>query len=854
MPDLFMKKTCFFLKKMFAFFVVSIAALVFSQKALAASGAIANCQTGEKCTLGEFLFDDNYTPITSATCTLTSYDPSGASFLGVGLTAAADGWYGYEFTAPETVGYYRSQICCQSGDDDLCLDKSFEVSTAVDSVSADEIASAVWSYSSRTMSGFGNLIADIWSYSSRNLSGFGTLIADLWGHTSRTLTGTQATNITNITNDVASIEAAVAENRRLLEQIVNKPVIQNFLEESVDLNVKIEKSKDIADSLFIKNQYIVSRVWLLSSRWNKLSEKELLSSIMDLNSFMGEETEGKDSDSVFGVITWLSDSWSWPVNEEIKDQARAVKASFTTVQKILGSEGKSKAALEEMKDLGSFLARLEKLIGDNTDRADKKTLFGFLKDTGELAVVLDNRESEVNSLLADWEKKPKTASKLSDTISDLSKKIMAVNRIPKAVLALTSSVVKETAEKRLKNQLLAMRGLIASNRLLLAKGPSMPLANTWLEEGSIVFKSLVTNPSKIISQKVSLKYYLPPEVKKENIIETDEGLTVNFDAEKNQYYVEGEFTLAAGETKTLSVKVADIWIISKDEVESLRQQAEELSRPLEKTSFFAQGITLKSDIDVSLNKILVLQEGKITPEEKIRAFREAQIELSSVKTKIDALKGLVTQASSSGTFFGFVGGTQTLAVWGLIIILLAGFVFLAVYMKIIAGNNNSKGGSEKPAPAKLTAKTESVKTAKVKSPQGQFMKSILIFFAFGLISAAVSGVVVRRITVSALAEKEKVEEGSRVAEEKTIPESKIEEEPLSEKETLRVLVDVPESSAVNVREFPKLGSSVLVKLKSSQEAEALDVCDDWIKVSFSSGDGISEPLVGWVSKDFLTLQ
>jgi hypothetical protein len=39
--------------------------------------------------------------------------------------------------------------------------------------------------------------------------------------------------------------------------------------------------------------------------------------------------------------------------------------------------------------------------------------------------------------------------------------------------------------------------------------------------------------------------------------------------------------------------------------------------------------------------------------------------------------------------FGFVGGVQALAVWGLVVILVAGFVFLAIYLRMIAGKPRS---------------------------------------------------------------------------------------------------------------------------------------------------------------------
>ena len=80
------------------------AALAFPKGALAAAGAKVTCDSEATCTIGEFLYDDSYTPIASASCTLTSLYPDGSAFLGVGLTAGVEGWYSHGFTAPETTG------------------------------------------------------------------------------------------------------------------------------------------------------------------------------------------------------------------------------------------------------------------------------------------------------------------------------------------------------------------------------------------------------------------------------------------------------------------------------------------------------------------------------------------------------------------------------------------------------------------------------------------------------------------------------------------------------------------------------------------------------------------------------
>ena len=151
------------------------------------------------------------------------------------------------------------------------------------------------------------------------------------------------------------------------------------------------------------------------------------------------------------------------------------------------------------------------------------------------------------------------------------------------------------------------------------------------------------------------------------------------------------------------MRTSDIWFVSTEELQSLKKQTDSLLKPLEKTAYFAQGVTLQSDIEVALDKIKFNQERAETPEEKLFTYSESVIELKSVKQKIDKLKDISSQVSSTGTMLGFVGATQTLAVWGLIIIMSAGFVFLMIYMRKL---------SSTPVVVKKVSKTKK-KTAKV---------------------------------------------------------------------------------------------------------------------------------------------
>jgi hypothetical protein len=511
------------------------------------------------------------------------------------VSGDGDGWYAYEFTAPADTGYYRAQVCCTVSGEDMCIDKSFEVSTGGGGATASEVADAVWGYSNRTLSGFGSLVSDIWGNSDRTLSSFGTLTRDIWLNASRTLTGEQGEALDGLNTDgvdLSEIERVVKENRLLLEELVHEPIIQNFIEEEPvpDVGEKLKETESVVSALYINQQYVTSKTGSVVSNWSGYSEDEALDTIMELNSVLGEETDSASGESIFAQINWLRSSWGWDQVDDIYDQTLAVKKSIDWSQKTLATQGKSQAVYKEMANAIRYLDTLEILLGDSSNTATNRTLYGKIQETEDLANILDKRQEEVGSLITGLAKGEDVES-TEDEATSLFKRILAVNKIPNANIVINKSYNDLEIAKVVKNRLLGMYALIDANKKLLALGVGEALANTWVEEGSMVFKSLVTNPSTLIEQEVPLKYYLPPEVREEDVISVEDGLTLGYDAEADKYFVEGTFTLKPGETKTLSVKVDDIWVITDGEVESLRKQAEELAKPLNGTSYYAQGVT-----------------------------------------------------------------------------------------------------------------------------------------------------------------------------------------------------------------------------------------------------------------------
>lgn len=864
------------------------AALVLPIGTRAASGNVQVCQPSSSCQVGEFLYDDNYSPITSATCTITSRNPDGTVLLNASAMTASvqgDGWYYKDVSTPATEGLYRTQVCCTSGSDYLCLDKSFEVkvdaavSGVADAVwnadrssyntagsfgevmqnaipSTSDIASATWGYSNRSLSTFGDLVTNVWNYSSRSSStDLGDLVANIWGYSDRTLTGADLdsgslavkSDVTGSTT-INNISAELAQTNSLLEQIIKKPILENSLENGpvVSLESKIDETQKVATQLNARIKYIRSKIGYVDSKWSQLSNAQVSKSIADINLQIGTKAAGNQA-SVLGVSTWIDEQWEWQEIKAVQAQATALQNRLSALQAEIDKKGKTTRAKNEIKAVMIAAEKIQTLMGNDSSSSKSKTVSNRLNEVVRIAQSYQSKSIELSKLYNLINQGQQGAFDVQT--DQLSRDVAAINFIPKVQKNILAK--PETGEKGLKNKILSLLGMIDANKQFLAKKPGDAMASTWLELGSIVFKTLITNPSEKISQEVPVKYYLPKEIKRENILEIESSLSVDYDSEKDQYFAKGNYELKPGESKTLTIRVDDaIFAFNEDEINGMKKQAEELAEPLKNTSYFAQGATLKSDIDVSLNKILSLQKSANTPEEKIRAYRESKILMDATGEKLDKLKEIAASAGSVNTLFGFVGGAQVLAVWGLVIILITGFVGLALYLRMIKGG--SLKGQELGIKSHGRSKTKSFDEEfeieqNKKGHKGFKMAAISIITVVGVgltggfIATNLNGPRAGNSQVSDVNESKKIVLGEATESAQLQEELKGEE----------VQLFVPNESTVVVLKEPTIDSEVLADLGLSQPVQRLATSGSWTKVVINRGQ--SEKIVGWVDGDFIEI-
>jgi len=801
-----------------------------------------NCSTSANCTIGEFLYDDSYTPDATASCTIVSRYPNGNAFISpaAAMTASASGWYSYTATIGTTEGIYPSQICCTTVNAEyLCLDKTFKV--VAPSSAGGATAAEVWSYENRSLTSFGTLVADIWNYSTRSLSSFGNLVADIWSRDTRTLTSTDSAALVTSIAEIKEIKKVVQENRLVLEQLVNKPIVKTFIDENPlpDLSVKLEQTKTAAANLYSITQNLKSRASLLSQKWPTLSESETKSQLKELIAIFKQDINQKDSNTI-ATTNWLKTSWNSSILLSLSDQAQAAQSQLENLQNDMYLYGKGNDSNVFSPAL-SHIQKLDELVGTSLATSSDLNLFGFIKKVTEQITYLDNQHAEGIKIITEIKKD--TTKDHSAIIAAYSNEILSSNLLPQVDSFFIKSIKTNTPV----NKVLGLMAIVDTNKLLLAANTGQTVKNIWLEEGSIVFRAVAINPSHTLSQKVSIKYYLPTELKKEQIIKYDPELTIDYDPVEDALYAAGEITLAPNQTQTFLVEVEDIWTFKQEEIDSLKTQVNELTVLLKNTGSFAQATSIKSDIIVTLNKILLRQTQAVTPENRIRTYRESLLEMNGIEEKITSLKELVIRSGTSGGAFGFLGGMQTITIWGIILIVIAGFAFLTIYLNALRSENKINKAEQKEVAENAPVEHDTIYHPALKYRHRETKRHpihraariasiVLLVSGFGSIAAS--------LTLKAA-------QSRPVALVSPSPDAVVLGTTSDDKYPIETYLKLPDSGKVPVRSAPAITAPEIMSLIDVDKVYVFRLIDGWAQIGLSDKDSDK---AWWVNKQYLKLK
>jgi hypothetical protein len=250
-------------------------------------------------------------------------------------------------------------------------------------------------------------------------------------------------------------------------------------------------------------------------------------------------------------------------------------------------------------------------------------------------------------------------------------------------------------------------------------------------------------------------------------------------------------------------------------------------------------VSLTSDINTKLDQIASLISAVVTPEDKIKAYRQSMVLKNSVDDDLAALKSLVGQSSAQGNLLGFVGGSQTISVWGIIIIVIAGFVFLTIYMKKLMSKTGRevKEIKEELAPGVLVP--EPAQKQIQAAPSNPAAGFIVVMLITGLLSAGSAAYVVNNIVTKNYEQKMAVLGTETIAPAAT--SAPVESFGTGTGGQYLVVVSDTASGFVSVMNTPD--GTELVKVKPGDKLPFLDEQNGWYKVTLENGS------IGWISKD-----
>ena len=161
---------------------------------------------------------------------------------------------------------------------------------------------------------------------------------------------------------------------------------------------------------------------------------------------------------------------------------------------------------------------------------------------------------------------------------------------------------------------------------------------------------VATNPSDEKTNTIPIKVYLPPEIKdREDIIDTG-GLELKYDSKECMYYVKkDDVELKPHEVRVFTVEVEDVWFISEERLDHLRERGKLAMARLEGSEHYDAGKKIADTVYERLDSITASQNDEtIDRKDYIAVYRGSIYGLEQIKEDIETIEkyaGLVSGAS-----------------------------------------------------------------------------------------------------------------------------------------------------------------------------------------------------------------
>lgn len=124
---------------------------------------------------------------------------------------------------------------------------------------------------------------------------------------------------------------------------------------------------------------------------------------------------------------------------------------------------------------------------------------------------------------------------------------------------------------------------------------------------NISLKVVAVNPSTKEAQTVEINNYLPPEVTPETVISTG-GLELKYDPKEQAHYLYKKgVNLEPGEVSIFVVELKDVWFISQDKLDTLKNQTQNVLAKAKENKNYSIIKSIADDIYKDLDEIAASQ-------------------------------------------------------------------------------------------------------------------------------------------------------------------------------------------------------------------------------------------------------
>jgi len=164
---------------------------------------------------------------------------------------------------------------------------------------------------------------------------------------------------------------------------------------------------------------------------------------------------------------------------------------------------------------------------------------------------------------------------------------------------------------------------------------------------SVTIKILAVNPTEAPLNTV-VTHRLPPEVLPEHII--DKGnMEIRYDSTLVSYYATTSVNLAPRETRTLNLKVKNVWVLNPEYIEKVQSQLRQTVASLKGTRYEDTAQKLYEKTAEQIDRIIAEQQKEKNIQRQIELYRSHMKQLQQIEQGVLSLAALRKLANSSET-------------------------------------------------------------------------------------------------------------------------------------------------------------------------------------------------------------